>query len=89
MQKSLAALAIVGVMSVPAAAQTSQTAPATANQAQPTKPQMIKKRVCEVTEEDSYSRLGGRKICKTIEVPADQAGQNTKTTSPSAPNSGN
>lgn len=72
MHKSLVALAIIGAASVPASAQPSpanQTAPATANQAQPAKPQMVKKRVCEQIDEDSYSRLGNRKICKTIEVP--------------------
>jgi hypothetical protein len=87
MHKPLVVLAILGTMTVPAMA---QTAPATTGQAQPVKPQMVKKRVCEVTEEDSYSRLGGRKICKTIEVPADQAAQTTqKTPSSSAANSGN
>jgi hypothetical protein len=75
MQKLLAALTILGTMSVPAVAQTSQTAPAATNPSQAAKPQTVKKRVCEVTEEDSYSRLGGRKTCKTIEVPVDQAGQ--------------
>jgi hypothetical protein len=77
MHKSLVALAIIGVASVPASAQTSpanQTAPATANQAQPAKPQMVKKRVCEQIDEDSYSRLGNRKICKTIEVPVTNTG---------------
>jgi hypothetical protein len=51
-----------------------QTAPA-----QPTtaaKPQMVKKRVCETTEEDSYSRLGGRKVCHMVEVPATPSGGN-------------
>ena len=53
MQKYLAVLAILGAWSIPASAQTSQTAPATANQEQPAKPQTVKKRVCQVTEEDS------------------------------------
>ena len=75
MYKSLVALVIIGALSVPAA---TQTAPA-ANAAQPAtpqaaKPQMVKKRVCEMIDEDSYSRLGNRKICKTIEVPAEQQG---------------
>ena len=77
MHKSLVALAIIGAASMPASAQTgpaSQTAPATANQAQPAKPQMVKKRVCEQIDEDSYSRLGNRKICKTIEVPVTNTG---------------
>ena len=73
MHKLLAALAIFGAASVPAAAQTAATTPApTAQQAapaQPEQPQMVKKRVCEQVDEDSYSRLGNRKICKTIEVP--------------------
>ena len=74
MHKSLVVLAILGAASVAASAQTSQTAPATANQAQPAKPQTVKKRVCEQIDEDSYSRLGNRKICKTIEVPVTTAG---------------
>ncbi|HEX6604442.1 MAG TPA: hypothetical protein VF027_06155 [Sphingomicrobium sp.] len=65
MFKSLIALAIAGAMSVPA---TAQTAPAD----QQPKPQTVKKRVCYQDEADSYSRLGGRKICKTIEVPVQQ-----------------
>jgi hypothetical protein len=81
MYKSLVALAIIGATSVPASAQTAQAARATANptgptainEAQPAKPQMIKKRVCEQIDEDSYSRLGNRKICKTIDVPVTSA----------------
>ncbi|GAA3906924.1 hypothetical protein GCM10022276_26770 [Sphingomonas limnosediminicola] len=84
MHKLLALLAILGSASVPAAA---QTAPATAapatQQAEPAKPQMVKKRVCEQVDEDSYSRLGNRKICKTVMVPADQAGDSEKTSSSS------
>jgi len=68
MRKSLVVLAILGTMSVPAFAQTTQTH--AQNSAQPAKPQMIKKKVCEQVEEDSYSRLGNRKVCRTIEVPA-------------------
>ena len=88
MHKFLVALAILGVTSVPAAA---QTAPATTNPTQPAKPQMVKKRVCEQVDEDPYSRLGSRKICKTIEVPADGAATNGRPTSAPAPanNSGN
>jgi hypothetical protein len=90
MQKYLAVLAILGATTVPASAQTAQTAPATANQTQAAKPQTIKKRICQVTEEDSYSRLGGRKICKTVEVPVDQAGEDAqKAPSSSTPNSVN
>jgi hypothetical protein len=69
MYKSLVALAILSVASAPVAAQTAPTSPAT-----PAKPQMVKKRICETTEEDSYSRLGGRKICHVVEVPAPVKG---------------
>lgn len=69
MYKSLVVLAIIGTASVPASAQITHNAPATANQAQPAKPQTVKKRVCEQVDEDPYSRLGSRKICKTVEVP--------------------
>ena len=69
MYKSLVALAILSVASAPVVA---QTAPASSTTA--AKPQTIKKRVCETTEENSYSRLGGRKICRTIEVPAPVKG---------------
>ena len=73
MYKCLVALAILSVASAPVAAQiapapTAVSAPAEA------KPQMVKKRVCYKSEEDSYSRLGGRKICKTVEVPATPSG---------------
>ena len=79
MRKFLVALAIMGATSVPAFAQTTPTTtPATTNQVQPAKPQMIKKRVCEQVDEDSYSRLGNRKICKTVEVPAEQPNNNTQ-----------
>ena len=70
MLKPLVALGLLSAMNAPAVA---QTAPA-ANQAQPAKPQTVKKRVCEVIDEDPYSRLGNRKICKTVEVPVDQQG---------------
>jgi hypothetical protein len=66
MHKPLVVLTIFSMMSVSAAAQTAPPA----NPAQPAKPQTVKKRVCEQIDEDSYSRLGNRKICKTIEVPA-------------------
>ena len=56
MYKPMVALAVLSAMSVASAAQP--------------KPQMVKKRVCEQVDEDPYSRLGNRKICKTIEVPA-------------------
>ena len=86
MRKSMVVLAILGTMSVPAFAQTTndQTAQnAAQNQAQP---QMVKKRVCQqIEDENPYSRLGTRKICKTIEVPAPVAtnGQNGQQAAPS------
>lgn len=69
MRKSLIVLAILSTMSAPVLA---QTAPVS-NPTQPAKPLTIKKRICEFAEEDSYSRLGGRKICHTIEVPVQPA----------------
>ena len=65
MRKSMVVLAILSTMSVPAFA---QVAPTNTTAAQ-TKPQTVKKRICEQAEEDSYSRLGGRKVCRTVEVP--------------------
>jgi hypothetical protein len=82
MRKSLAVLAILGTMSIPAVAQ--NTSAAVSGQ-QPAKPQTVKKRVCYQEEEDSYSRLGGRKICKTVEVPV----KGTGTTDQQAPASTN
>lgn len=72
MRKSLVVLAILSTMSVPALTQPANTTSGNAAATAPAKPQMIKKRVCTYAEEDSYSRLGGRKICKTIEVPAEK-----------------
>lgn len=66
MIKSLVALTILGVVTTPAIA---QTAPATGT-VPAAKPPMVKKRVCETVDEDPYSRLGSRKICRVIEVPA-------------------
>jgi hypothetical protein len=87
MYKSLVALAILSVASAPVLAQTAP-APAPAPSTTPAKPQMVKKRVCEVTEEDSYSRLGGLKVCRTIEVPATSSGgqNNQQTPAPASPN---
>ena len=70
MFKSLVVLAAVSTMSGPVLA---QTAPAQSGTTAPAKPQTVKKRVCYQEEEDSYSRLGGRTICKTVEVPAPAA----------------
>ena len=73
MRKSMVVLAILGTMSVPAFAQATNDQTAQ-NAAQPAQPQMIKKRVCQqIEDENPYSRLGTRKICKTIEVPAPVA----------------
>jgi len=69
MFKSLVALAILSVASSPVLA---QAAPAADQSA--AKPQTVKKRVCEITEENSYSRLGARKVCHTVEVPVTQTG---------------
>lgn len=94
MRKYLAALAILGAASMPAGAQTTApTTPVTSvpvNQVQPAKPLMVKKRICEQVDEDSYSRLGNRKICRTVEVPATPApadGQQTPG-QPQGPNQG-
>lgn len=75
MFKSLIALAIIGAMSVPAAAQTApavqppQTMPV-ANQVQPTQPQMVKKTVCE-DNDNPYSHIS--RVCHTVMVPAQPA----------------
>jgi hypothetical protein len=81
MYKSLVALAILSVASAPLTAQT------TAQPTTPAKPQTVKKRVCYQEEEDSYSRLGGRKVCKMVEVPAQPStGQNPQGQVPSGSN---
>ena len=80
MSKSLIVLAILSTASAPLYA---QSAPAT-NVANPAKPLTVKKRVCYQTEADSYSRLGERKVCKTIEVPAPATSGGGQT-SPKAP----
>ena len=69
MRKSLMVLAILSTMSAPVLAQTATNATG----APTAKPQTVKKRVCVQAEEDSYSRLGNRKICHTIEVPVTPA----------------
>lgn len=83
MRKSLVVLAILSTMSVPAVAQNSAAA---VSGQQPAKAQTVKKRVCYQEEEDSYSRLGGRKICKMVEVPAKSGGGSTEQQGPSATN---
>ena len=82
MFKSLVVLAAVSTMSGPVFAQAAQDQSQTQAQGQaqqPAKPQMVKKRVCEQIDENPYSRLGNRKICKTIEVPVTPtSGQTTQ-----------
>ena len=76
MFKSLAALAILGAVSAPVAAQTAQPVP-TANQAQPAKPQMVKKRICEDNDNPATTI---HRVCKTVMVPAqpDQSATNNQ-----------
>jgi hypothetical protein len=80
MLKSLVVLAAVGTMSGPVFAQAAQDQSQAQGQAQqPAKPQTVKKRVCEQIDENPYSRLGNRKICRTIEVPVTPTnGQTTQ-----------
>ena len=83
MLKSLVVLAAVSTMSSPVFAQTAQDqsqAQAQNEAQQPAKPQTVKKRVCQIIEDENpYSRLGNRKICKTIEVPVTPtSGQTTQ-----------
>jgi hypothetical protein len=82
MFKSLVVLAAVSTMSGPVFAQAAQDQSQTQAQGQaqqPAKPQMVKKRVCEQIDENPYSRLGNRKICRTIEVPVTPtSGQTTQ-----------
>jgi len=89
MPKFLVVLAIAGTMSVPVAAQTAQTAPA-ASQAQPAKPQMVKKRICQESDDNPYSRLK-TKTCKTVMVPAEPAAASNQPQPGQAaqPNNGN
>jgi hypothetical protein len=82
MFKSLVVLAAASTMSGPVFAQAAQDQSQTRAQGQaqqPAKPQMVKKRVCEQIDENPYSRLGNRKICRTIEVPVTPtSGQTTQ-----------
>ncbi len=73
MLKSLVALAILSAASAPALSQPADSAPAAAP-APTAQPATVKKRVCETVDEDPYSRLGNRRICRTIEVPAPSTG---------------
>lgn len=89
MFKALVVLAIAGTMSVPVAAQSTPSAPAT-NQAQAAKPLMVKKQVCEDTEDNPYSSIR-RRVCRTVEVPASASSSNGQQASApsSSPNSAN
>lgn len=80
MRKSLVVLAIFSTMSAPALA---QNASVTADSSQQQgKPQTVKKKICETVEEDSYSRLGNRKVCRTVEVPVKESGGQASQQSP-------
>ena len=92
MFKFLVVLAAVSTMSSPVFAQTAQDQLQTQAQneaQQPAKPQTVKKRVCQVIEDENpYSRLGNRKICKTIEVPVTPATGQAQQTPASADQKG-
>lgn len=87
MFKSLVVLAVVSTMSGPVFAQAAQDQ-SQAQAQQPAKPQTVKKRVCEQIDENPYSRLGNRKICKTIEVPVTPATGQAQQTPASADQKG-
>jgi hypothetical protein len=87
MLKTLVVLALAGAMSAPALAQAAAPAPAANSAQQPAKPQTVKKRVCYQEEADSYSRLGGRKICKVVDVPATSGGGQPASQNPAPTNS--
>lgn len=90
MFKSLVVLAVVSTMSGPVFAQAAQDqSQAQAQAQQPAKPQTVKKRVCQIIEDENpYSRLGNRKICKTIEVPVTPATSQAQQTPASADQKG-
>ena len=92
MFKFLVVLATVSTMSSPVFAQTAQDQSQTQAQneaQQPAKPLMVRKRVCQVIEDENpYSRLGNRKICKTIEVPVAPATGQAQQTPASADQKG-
>ena len=74
MRKSMIVLAILSATSAPAFAQNAAPPAPQGAAEQSAKPQTVKKRVCYQEEEDSYSRLGGRKVCKVVEVPVTASG---------------
>ena len=73
MSKYLIALAIAGAMTVPAGAQTMPTNSSSSNQAQQTKPPMVKKIVCE-DNDNPFSNI--HRTCRTVMVPAKPATAN-------------
>jgi hypothetical protein len=85
MRNYLIVLAVLSVASAPAIAQTAPAQVPAQASAQPAKPQMVKKRVCEITDENPYSRLGSRKICRTVEVPAEPSGSQSAQQAPASP----
>jgi len=82
MTKYLIALAIAGAISTPAAAQVAPQA--NTAEAQPAKAETVKKRVC-TTQVDRLHNV--RKVCKTINVPAEEPTDATH--APNAHTSGN
>jgi hypothetical protein len=87
MFKSLVALAILSAASAPALAENVSADATTATPAPAAKPPMVKKRVCETVDEDPYSRLGNRRICRVIEVPAPTTGGQDGSQVPASSNS--
>lgn len=83
---------MIGTMSIPVAAQTATSTPgaSTANQAQAAKPPMVKKQICEDTEDNPYSNIR-RRVCRIIQVPAQPgAASSQEAAAPSSsPNSAN
>lgn len=69
MAKYLIALAIAGAMSTATVAQT--TPEANTAEPQPAKAETVKKRVC-TTQVDRLHNI--RKVCRTVEVPAEDPG---------------
>jgi hypothetical protein len=69
MLKSMVALAIAGAMSAPLAAQSNPQTDS--SEAQQAKVETVKKRVC-TTQVDRLHNV--RKVCRTIEVPAENPG---------------
>ena len=88
MSNYLIALAIAGAISVPASAQPAPSGPAApaANQAQPPKPQMVKKTVCE-DNDNPYSHIA--RTCHTVMVPARSAQPNQQAQTPQQADLGN